>query len=84
VGEPVNIVPAQSYCNFLITNGLVLGQKYYIEGMGMPGSLKEKDNMTEEILKSLFPDRDVVMVNTIPINFGGGGIHCSTQQEPKA
>jgi len=84
VGEPVNIVPAQSYCNFLITNDLVLGQKYYIEGMGMPGSLKEKDNQAEEILKSLFPDRDVVMVNTIPINFGGGGIHCSTQQEPKA
>jgi len=84
VGDPVNIVPAESYCNFLITNNLVLGQKYYMEGMGMPESLKEKDNKAEEILKSLFPERKVVMINTIPINFGGGGIHCSTQQEPKA
>jgi len=84
VGDPVNIVPAESYCNFLITNNLVLGQKYYMEGMGMPESLKEKNNKAEEILKSLFPERKVVMVNTIPIKFGGGGIHCSTQQEPKA
>jgi len=84
VGEPVQIVPAQSYCNFLITNGLVLGQKYYIEDSGMPETLKEKDRKAEEILRSVFPDRKVVMVNTIAINFGGGGIHCSTQQEPKA
>ncbi|WP_421908545.1 agmatine deiminase family protein [Methanolacinia petrolearia] len=84
VGEPVKIVPAQSYCNFLITNGLVLGQKYYTGGVGMPESLKEKDMKAEEILRSLFPERDIVMVNTIAINFGGGGIHCSTQQEPKA
>lgn len=83
VGEPVKIVPAQSYCNFLITNGLILGQKYYMEGMGMPETLKEKDKKAEEILRLLFPDRKVVMVNTIAINFGGGGIHCSTQQEPK-
>ncbi|WOF17276.1 agmatine deiminase family protein [Methanoplanus sp. FWC-SCC4] len=84
IGEPVTIVPAQSYCNFLITNDLVLGQKYYMEGMGMPESLKEKDQKAQEVLESLFPDRKVVMINTIPINFGGGGIHCSTQQEPKA
>jgi len=84
VGDPVNIVPAESYCNFLITNNLVLGQRYYMENMGMPDSLKEKDRIAEETLKSLFPDRKVVMVNTIPINFGGGGIHCSTQQEPKS
>ena len=83
IGEPIYIVPAQSYCNFLITNNLVLGQKYYMEGMGMPESLREKDIIAEEILQSLFPDRKVVMINTIPINFGGGGIHCSTQQEPK-
>jgi len=83
-GDPVTVVPATSYCNFLITNNLVLGQKYYVEGSGMPDSVKAKDKKAEEILKGLFPDRKVVMVNTIPINFGGGGIHCLTQQEPKA
>ncbi|TAJ44586.1 agmatine deiminase family protein [Methanofollis fontis] len=81
-GQPVTVVPAQSYCNFLISNGVVLGQKYYMPGMEMPESLKEKDMEAERILQSLFPDRTVVMINTIPINFGGGGIHCSSQQEP--
>ncbi|WP_246589256.1 agmatine deiminase family protein [Methanofollis formosanus] len=81
-GRPVTVVPAQSYCNFLISNGVVLGQKYWMPDMGMPESLKKKDQEAERILQSLFPDREVVMINTIPINFGGGGIHCSTQQEP--
>ncbi|KAF1076395.1 agmatine/peptidylarginine deiminase [Methanogenium sp. MK-MG] len=81
-GQPVTVVPAQSYCNFLISNGVVLGQKYWMPDMGMPNSLKETDLEAERILQSLFPDRMVVMINTIPINFGGGGIHCSSQQEP--
>jgi agmatine deiminase len=83
-GDPVTVVPATSYCNFLITNNLVLGQKYFVEGSGMPDSVKAKDKKAEEILRALFPDRKVVMVNAIPVNFGGGGIHCLTQQEPKA
>ncbi len=81
-GQPVTVVPAQSYCNFLISNDVVLGQKYWMPDMGMPESLKESDKKAEQILQSLFPDRTVVMIATIPINFGGGGIHCSTQQEP--
>lgn len=81
-GRPVTVVPAQSYCNFLISNGVVLGQKYWVPGAGMPESLREKDQKAEAVLKSVFADREVVMINTIPINFGGGGIHCSTQQEP--
>ena len=81
-GSPVTVVPAQSYCNFLISNDVVLGQKYWMPDMGMPDSLKASDEKAEQILQSLFPDRTVVMIATIPINFGGGGIHCSTQQEP--
>lgn len=50
----------------------------------MPETLKEKDKKAEEILRYLFPGREVAMINTIAINFGGGEIHCSTQQEPKA
>ncbi|MCF8044057.1 MAG: agmatine deiminase family protein [Desulfarculaceae bacterium] len=80
LGHPVTIVPAQSYCNFLISNGLVLAQKYWQPGM--PLLAKEKDLAAQKILQGLFPNRKVVAVNTLAINFGGGGIHCSTQQEP--
>lgn len=80
VGQPVQIVPAQSYCNFLISNGIVLAQKYWKEGM--PEEVRIKDEEALAILKKAFPNRDVVAIDTLAINFGGGGIHCTTQQEP--
>lgn len=78
--KPLQIIPALSYCNFLISNGVVLGQKYWVPGL--PESVKEKDEKAEKVLQELFPDREVIMINTTAINFGGGGIHCSTQQQP--
>lgn len=82
IGQPVTVVPAQSYCNFLISNGVVLAQKYWEDGKNMPASVKEKDKAAFDVLKKAFPDRKVVAISTLAINFGGGGIHCSTQQEP--
>lgn len=80
VGHPVQVVPAQSYCNFLISNGVVLTQKYWHEGL--PEKVKRRDAMALAILQKTFPNHKVVTINTLAINFGGGGIHCSTQQEP--
>jgi len=80
LGQPVQVVPAQSYCNFLISNGVVLAQKYW--QAGMPESVREKDEAALKALHKAFPDRKVVPINTLGINFGGGGIHCSTQQQP--
>ncbi len=80
IGKPVTVVPAQSYCNFLISNGVVLAQKYWMEGMDE--SVKKRDQEAYEVLKKAFPNREVVTINTLGINFGGGGIHCSTQQQP--
>ena len=82
VGEAITVVPAMSYCNFLISNGIVIGQKYWEEGAGIPESVRDKDEKAHKILQQVFPDREVVMIHTLPLNFGGGGIHCSTQQEP--
>lgn len=79
-GSSIKVVPAQSYCNFLISNKIVLAQKYWHEGL--PLSVKKRDQEALTILKKIFPNRKVVTINTLAINFGGGGIHCSTQQEP--
>ncbi|TIH15645.1 agmatine deiminase family protein [Marinifilum sp. JC120] len=80
VGHPVQVVPAQSYCNFLISNGVVLAQKYWREGL--PEKVKKRDAEALAVLKKAFPNHNVVAINTLGINFAGGGIHCSTQQEP--
>ena len=76
----MTVLPAMSYCNFLITNGLVVGQKFWKEGVDE--AVRERDAEALEILKSCFPDREVVQINTIPLNLLGGGIHCGTRQIP--
>ena len=76
----VKLLPALSYCNFLITNGLVIAQKYYSEGM--PASIKEKDEQAKAVLQKCFPDRKIVQINTLALNLNGGGIHCFTRHVP--
>lgn len=73
----IRMQPALSYCNFLILNGVVLGQKYWKEGL--PESIKAKDMQAQNVLESIFPDRKVVMINTTALNILGGGIHCITK-----
>jgi len=81
-GQSIKLIPASSYCNFLITNGIVLAPKYWEPGK--PKSVKLKDERAIEILQSLFPDRKIIAINPLPLNLDGGGIHCCTQQEPFA
>ena len=81
VGDTLKRYPSSSYLNFLITNGVVLASKYWREGL--PLSFKENDELAAEILKNAFPNRDVIQLDAIKINWFGGGIHCITQQQPK-
>ncbi|MDO1604708.1 agmatine deiminase family protein [Lactobacillus sp. YT155] len=69
---------AAGYCNFLMCNDVVVGQRYYSEGMDP--KVKEKDEQAEEVLKKSFPDRKVVMVDALALNLSGGGVHCWTKE----
>lgn len=69
--------PAVSYCNFLIANDVVIGQRYWREGMSE--NIKKKDAQAKEILEKCFPGREVIMVDTIALNMKGGGVHCWTR-----
>ena len=40
------------------------------------------DANARDTLKDLFPRREVVQLNVDGVAAGGGGIHCTTQQEP--
>ena len=79
-GDGTTILPALSYCNFFITNGAVLGQRYW-----QPGAderIKHKDERAAEVLRGLFPDREVIMIDTLALNVFGGGVHCNTRHIP--
>ena len=65
-------VSIASYMNFLIVNGAVI----------LPQYGDENDAVAIEQVQKMFPDREVVGVQTKEVAFGGGNIHCITQQQP--
>ncbi len=79
-GEPIKVMAALSYLNFIITNKVVIGQRCWREGMS--NDLKLKDEEAAQILQSAFPDRKIVMIDALAVNLGGGGIHCISMHQP--
>ena len=65
----IKMLPALSYCNFLICNSVVIAQKYYRKGM--PEAVKAKDKQALEILQKAFPKQKVVQIETTALNFNG-------------
>ncbi len=61
-----------SYINFYIGNTVVLASTYN----------DPNDAKALEIIQSCFPDRKVVGIDCSDIIYGGGAIHCMTQQQP--
>ncbi len=65
---------AGSYINFYIANG----------GVVVPLLDPKRDRGACAALKRVFPDREIVGVPAREVLLGGGGIHCITQQVPRA
>lgn len=74
---PVHFYAATSYCNFLVCNDVVIGQRYYHDGMS--SMIRRKDEQAKMVLQQCFPNRDVVMVDSFALNLMGGGVHCWTK-----
>jgi agmatine deiminase len=80
VREPLNIRSRKkdfvsSYVNYFVCNEAVICSDF---------GDKEADGEAREIMQDLYPGREIVTLNTDPIGESGGGIHCSTQQQPVA
>lgn len=63
-----------SYLNFLIVNN----------GIILPQYGDANDALAIKQVQAMFPERKVVGVRTEEIAYGGGNIHCITQQQPKS
>ncbi|WP_460069799.1 agmatine deiminase family protein [Streptomyces sp. YKOK-I1] len=63
-----------SYINHYLCNG----------GVVLCAFDDPRDALAADIFRRLFPDRAVTLVDARTIFAGGGGIHCITQQQPKA
>jgi agmatine deiminase len=64
----------RSYVNFYLANGAVIAPAY-----GIP-----EDAAVVDTLRRAYPGRQVVPLALRDLFRGGGGIHCITQQEPRA
>jgi agmatine deiminase len=64
----------RSYVNFYLANGAVIAPAYGIA----------EDTVAADTLRRAYPDRQVVSLELRDLFRGGGGIHCITQQEPRA
>lgn len=66
---------SQSYINFYIAN----------DGVVMPAfGDRKRDDRARGVIAELFPRRRVVQIPARELAYGGGNIHCITQQQPKA
>jgi agmatine deiminase len=79
-GDAVIDVPASSYMNFFVSNGIVLVPRYWQPGM--PAAQRDRDASAAALFRRLFPTRRIVQIDPIAINWFGGGMHCITQQQP--
>ena len=64
---------AAGYVNFYLCNGAVIAPEF---------GDAEADARCRDLLKSLYPGREVVQINIDPIAAGGGGIHCVSKNLP--
>jgi agmatine deiminase len=61
-----------------VTNGAVLLPTYV-----KAGSSPEKEEKVRQIFAGLYPDRKLVFIDCMGLNWYGGGMHCITQQQPQ-
>jgi agmatine deiminase len=78
-GKPIEGIAAASYCNFLIINGLVIMPKY--ARAGWSEQFEERDRAAVKVLQTIFPNKKIIQLDALSVNYGGGGIHCITMQQ---
>lgn len=82
IGDTINRIIAASYCNYFISNNVLLIQKYWQPGMS--DSQRQKDEEALHLFAKLFPGRQIIQIYGRTVNRGGGGLHCMTHEVPEA
>ncbi len=76
-GDTLMRIATASYLNFIVTNGLVVLPSYVDSGTS-----RDREARIKKIFEFQFPNRDIAFINVMPQNWKGGGLHCSTMEQP--
>lgn len=77
-GDTANRIATASYLNYFITNNIILLPTYV-----HAGSSSEKETQVKNIFSEVFPARKIAFINALPLNWRGGGMHCTATYQPK-
>lgn len=72
-GQPIYVVMAASYANYLVTNNTIIAPAY---------NNAEKNIQAKSVLNLAYPNHTVIQIDASALNYAGGGIHCVTQHQP--
>ena len=75
----IEIVLAASYTNYVVANGVVLVPQY--DRPGRPKRFAEADQ-GRALTRPPLPRPEVVGINAEPVNAGGGGLNCISNNMP--
>ena len=88
----IQVVLPASYVNMIICNKTILLPKYGCSSTETRWSYLseevnafalETDEMARSVLATHFPDYNIVQIPSVAaLNLGGGGMHCTSQQQP--
>ncbi|MEM7379801.1 MAG: agmatine deiminase family protein [Bacteroidota bacterium] len=80
MNDTIKMAYATSYLNYIVTNNTVVIPQY---GSISKDTINLKDEKVKEILTKVFPKRNIIGINPISFNQGGGGMHCRYQTQPE-
>lgn len=90
--EKVLVVLPASYVNMVVCNGTILipryarindEPKYPFLTDALNQKLSYTDQLAKDVLQTAFPAYQIVQIPSVAaLNIGGGGMHCTSQQQP--
>eukprot|EP00958_Prasinococcus_capsulatus_P029786 scaffold7692_cov430-Prasinococcus_capsulatus_cf.AAC.1 len=70
--ESIYVMPAKSYMNYIVANDAILFPEYG----------EDTDALALATIQQAFPTRKVYTINPLPLNYGGGGMNCISNNQP--
>ncbi len=81
LGQEIKIVACAGYLNYLISNEIIILPSYWTSNV--PLIQKENDSIAKFLFQKYYPEREIIQINPLRLNYAGGGMHCTYYAVPQ-